>query len=618
MCGITGSVNYKITDENLAVLKHRGPDYQELQIRELGKNTIYLAHTRLSILDLSAAGNQPMFTQCGKYAIVFNGEIYNHLDLRKKIAFNSFKSHSDTETILYYIKEFGIKAVKDFNGIFALCFYDFEAAKLYIVRDRFGVKPVYYHIGDQAIIFASELKLLLKVGVEKSINESALDMLLSLRYNTAPETIFKEIFKLKASHCLEYNINDHSATFYNYCKQPYLQNKHIKLDEAIEEYQFLLNQAVKRQLLSDVPVGLFLSGGLDSALLGMIMSQSSTSPIQSYTVGFEGKGNYNELSDARISAELINSVHHEEMISQEEYFSYFKRSFFHTEEPIAEATIPALYHVSKMSSFNNKVVISGQGADEPLAGYHRYKGEQLISKYGGLLKVVPYEILRLLFKNNESYQKGVYSAQYDDEIQRFVAIYTIFSDEMKKGLFKSGKMVRDKELYHYFEDFINADHNQTDSLNKLLYLDTRTMLPDNLLLFNDKITMAHSIENRVPFLDNDLVDFLETLPSRFKLNGNVHKYLEKKAAVKWLPDAIINRKKRGFETPIDEWFKKPVLYDEMISLITETDSFTSVYFNKNYIIEMLELHKSNRRNYKKQLFTIYSLELWYREFYKKF
>ena len=144
------------------------------------------------------------------------------------------------------------------------------------------------------------------------------------------------------------------------------------------------------------------------------------------------------------------------------------------------------------------------------------------------------------------------------------------------------------------------------------------MLPDNLLLFNDKITMAHSIENRVPFLDNDLVDFLETLPSRFKLNGNVHKYLEKKAAVKWLPDAIINRKKRGFETPIDEWFKKPVLYDEMISLITETDSFTSVYFNKNYIIEMLELHKSNRRNYKKQLFTIYSLELWYREFYKKF
>lgn len=617
MCGIAGAVNVALSESVLNLIRHRGPNHQALIERKIGTNQVFLGHTRLSILDLSSSGNQPMFSDCGNFAIVFNGEIYNHIELRNKLSHVHFKGHSDTETILYYIREFGIDRVDDFNGIFAFAFLDLVEKKIYLVRDHFGVKPMYYHLAEGKLIFSSELKILLKAGVKKEINLAALDNLLTLRYNPSPQTLFTGIQKLSAASYLEFDIITHRCENKRYWKSAYQVKNNISEKDAIAEYAVLFENAIKRQLLSDVPVGLFLSGGLDSALVGKIMSQHTNYKIKTFTVGFSGQGNYNELEDASITAEFIGSEHHAEYIDQQQYLHYFRESFYHTEEPIAEPTIPALYHVSKMAAKEVKVVLSGQGADEPMAGYKRYRGEQIISNYSKILQFIPHNLVEPFFKSNESIQRGMYSVRFKDELERLLAIYTIFNPELKKKIYKKEMLEEmNKSVKPFFEKHFNEVKGKSDSLNRMLYLDTRTMLPDNLLLFNDKITMAHSIENRVPFLDKDLVAFVESLPSHYKLKGKVGKYLEKQAAHKWLPKEIIHRKKRGFETPVEAWFRQD-LYPELITLFSESGSLSRQYFNLEKIIEMVDCHKQGRRNFSKQLFILYSLELWYRNFYQR-
>ena len=506
----------------------------------------------------------------------------------------------------------------DFNGIFAFAFLDIPRGKLYLARDHFGVKPLYYHISDNKLIFASELKVLLRSGVKKSINLAALDSLLTLRYNPSPQTIFENIHKLNPASYLSYDIVKHEWKKTEYRKPKYNINTTISETEAAEEWNRLFEAAIKKQLLSDVPVGLFLSGGLDSALVGKIMSKYVNYPINTFTVGFKGEGNYNELEDAKITADLIGSDHSAEFISQDQYLDYFRQSFFHTEEPIAEPTIPALFHVAKMASRKVKVVLSGQGADEPMAGYKRYYGEHLISKYAPLLRIIPYNLARQFLKSNESFQRGIYSLQFKNELERFLAIYQIFTPDLKNSIYNREVIPQvDTQTYQLFEKFYKEVEGKSDSLNQLLYLDTRVMLPDNLLLFNDKMTMAHSIENRVPFLDKDLVSFVESLPVKYKLHGKTRKYLEKQAAKKWLPEEVIHRKKRGFETPIVDWFRNE-LFDELTTLFNDPDSMASQYFNRESLMRLLQQHKEGKRNLGKQIFILYSLELWYKNFFLRF
>lgn len=617
MCGIAGAINQEIDEATLELIHHRGPDFQSLARTEVRNSRVTLGHTRLSILDLSPTGNQPMYSDCGNYAIVFNGEVYNHLELRKKLPGIGFRGTSDTETLLYYIREYGIDRVDDFNGIFALGFLDTKSGKLYLVRDHFGCKPLYYHKQADHLIFSSELKVLLRAGAPKAIDLAALDKLLTLRYNPAPDTIFKDVRKLGAGTYLTYDLATHQSHETSYRQQAYRQNTTIGEGEAIEEYQRLFENAVKRQLLSDVPVGLFLSGGLDSAMIGKVMSDSLDYPLNTFTVGFRGDGNFNELPDAQATADFLGSNHHAEFIDKEQYLGYFRRSFFHTEEPIAEPTIPALYHVAKMAAGSVKVVMSGQGADEPMAGYKRYYGEVLLAKYAPLLKWIPYGLSKRLFTSNETIQRGLYSLQFSDELERFLSIYQIFSEAQKGSLYRPGLRAQvGTEIRPHFEQFYDEVKGKSSSLNHLLYLDTRTMLPDNLLLFNDKITMAHSIENRVPFLDKELMAFVESLPAHYKINGKVRKYLPKKAAAKWLPDEMINRKKRGFETPVVDWFKNE-LYDELYGLFTRKDGLAGQYFQSAYLVQLLNDHRAGKRNYAKQLFILYSLELWYDNFYRE-
>ncbi|NEU09993.1 asparagine synthase (glutamine-hydrolyzing) [Flavihumibacter sp. R14] len=617
MCGVAGAVNCVLTPKDLCSISHRGPDNQELIELDVESNKIFFGHTRLAILDLSPAGNQPMFSECKNYCIVFNGEIYNHLELRRKLNGIEFSGHSDTETILYYLREFGIESVKDFIGIFAFAFLDKRKHQLFLVRDHFGVKPLYYYKKNNQLLFASELKIILNnEAFAKELDLTALNSFLTFRYNPAPQTLIKGIKKLEPAHYLKYCLKDGETEIVPYwVSSPVI--KRISDADAIEQYKFLLVKAVKRQLLSDVPVGLLLSGGIDSAVLGHLMSEISDKPIKTFTIGFHGNGDYNELADARETSSLIKSEHYEVLVEKREYLDFFYKSFYHTEEPIAEPTIPALFYVSQLASKHVKVVLSGQGADEPMAGYKRYVGEQILSKYKWFLPFMPVNMVSRLLPANGTLARGLYASRFNENLDRFIGIYTLFTPELKRRLYKDDyfSAYQQDQRFLFEKNFARTEF-LTDSLSKLLYLDTRTMLPDNLLLFNDKLTMANSLENRVPYLDLDLVNFLETLPIDLKIRGKVGKYLHRKAAQDWLPLSIINRKKRGFSTPIDEWLKSD-LSKLLIDLVESQDSLSRQYLNIDFIKTMVSYHRNKKCDYERQLFIILSLELWYKHFFNQ-
>lgn len=624
MCGICGIINpnhgevisLDVAQRMVRSLIHRGPDEEGFYLNREGN--VFLGHRRLSIIDL-AGGKQPMANHDETLWIVFNGEIYNFRELRRELERRGcrFATRSDTEVILQVYEEYGEAGFERLNGIFAFAIYNLRTRELILARDHFGVKPLYYMAAGQRLIFGSEIKAILEhPAVSPMLDYEAFDTFLTLRYNPSPQTLIKGIEKLYPGYCLKYSANG-EVTLRSYWNYRPRTNTRITEPEAIEEYQRLLEQAVQRQMVSDVPVGLLLSGGVDSATIGHLMQQCTGEPIKTFTIGFSGEGSYNELEDARASARHIGSDHHELTLSKNDYLKFFIDSFYYTEEPIAESTIPALYYVSHLAAQHLKVVLSGQGADEPLAGYHRYLGERYLNRYSFLLNSLPARAIAYLLPRNERIKRAVYASRYPDELNRFLAIYTIFTEQQKNGLLNS--FVRqaakhdDRQILERFAPDITG---LEDSLSRLMFIDTRLSLSDNLLLFGDKMTMANSLECRVPFLDLDLVRFLESLPSSFKLRGTTRKYIHKKSVAKWLPDEIIYRTKRGFETPVDEWLQSDFSRNAKM-LFNRKDSACRLYFNLHYVNEMLDLHYSRRENYLRHIFALLSFELWHKVFLEK-
>ncbi len=623
MCGIagvidnSGSLNEILLEKMSDVIKHRGPDDKGVFFDS--ENGIGLVHRRLSLIDL-ISGHQPMKSADDNCIIVFNGEIYNYKELRKDLLESGlkFNTNSDTETILNLYEKYGVKGFEKLNGMFAFCIYDKAEKKIILARDAFGVKPLYYSFTSNGITFASEIKAILQnKNYKVELDYTAFNSFLTYRYNPSPQTLFKNIFKLKPGEYLQYNFSGEYKLDYFSSATPQINYKIVE-DEATEEYSRLLDESVKRQLISDVPVGLFLSGGVDSAVIGYFMKKDSKEKFDSFTIGFEGEGSYNEINDANISSDFINSLNRSKFLSKEEYLNFFQKSFYHLEEPVAEATVPALYYLAQLASKYVKVVLAGQGADEPLAGYRRYYGESKISKYQSLLNMLPVELLSQILPRNERLKRASYASKFTNEIERFLAIYTIFTPEQKNHLLNEdvkSKMTNDdiellKPLYSKAEKL-------DDSLSKILYIDTRMKLSDDLLMFGDKITMANSLEMRVPYLDKELVAFLETLPSNFKLRGNKHKYIHKKAAEKWLPSEIINRKKRGFETPMDEWLQGSFA-DDAKKLFNDKNSASRNFFDLDYLNNMIDAHKTGKKNYLRHIFALLSFEMWYKTFFENY
>lgn len=624
MCGIVGV--YNCTSKNLidhAVLKdmcdmitHRGPDDGAIFIDQ--EYHIGLGHRRLSIIDLST-GSQPMSNSKENIWIVFNGEIYNYPELKSELTEKGykFKTTSDTEVIIYLYQEYGEDALCRLNGIFAFAIFDKTKNCLLIARDYFGVKPLYYAFHNGDLIWGSEMKVIINCEFfKREISFDALNSFLTFRYNPSPQTLFKNIQKLYPGHFLKINA-DGKSEIKSFSKYSPNTNHTISEADAIIQYQYLLEKAIKRQMLSDVPVGLLLSGGVDSAVIGYLMKSFSKEKVKTFTIGFQGRGDFNELDDARETARYIDSAHFEITITQKEYLDFFYKSFFYIEEPIAEMTIPALYYVSKLASEHVKVVLAGQGADEPLAGYKRYFGEQQINRYSILLNLLPLHAIANLFPRNERFKRAAFSSQFINEIERFLAIYTIFTPIEKNKLLNPDikHLIKNVDL-----ELIRRLYDETqelkDSLSKMLYIDTRMSLSDNLLLFGDKMSMANSLEMRVPFLDIELIQFIESLPSSMKLRGRTHKYIHKKAVKKWLPDEIIYRKKRGFDTPMDMWLQHDFA-NEARDLFNDSSSAARKYFNIKFINEMLDSHQNRKENFQRKIFTLLSFEIWHKTFFEK-
>jgi len=607
MCGILGSVNKAFEKDTLELINHRGPDDNDIVQLQVNNNDVHFGHVRLAIQDLSAAGHQPMYSVDKKFIIIFNGEIYNHLDLRKKLNDINFNGHSDTETIVNYIEKYGIKSVKDFNGIFAFSLLDIEKQKVYIVRDRFGVKPLYYYHKDKEFIFSSEMKPILKMVSNFQLDMNAVNEYLVLRYNPSPKTMVKDIIKAYPGEILEYDIKEHTLNKVTNINETLIPN--IKIDNNKSEAYWIdavsekLEAAVERQMIGDVEVGSFLSGGIDSALITAIASKYTNTKIKTFCIGFNGSDEFNEANDAKRSAEILGTEHYDVIADSSDYMRNLAESTYINEEPNGTENTFAQYEVSKLGAKHTKVILAGQGADEIFMGYGKYSAELKRDKYLLLIKLA--KQFKFLFSAPKYHkmQRALYSLTEEHALSRFEKIYTVYREDEKKKLLEN-EFTNHQTGLHYFYNLIP---DELSALDKMSILDTYTSLSDELLMYGDKMTMATSIEMRVPFLDNDLVALAQKIPNQYKIKNGIHKYILKEVAKKYLPDEIINRPKKGFDMPSLEWFQGE-LNDDIMQLLCSNNSLVTNYINKNEIENIILRYKHKKEFDVRKIYLLMNIE----------
>lgn len=608
MCGILGSVNLLFDKATLNLIKHRGPDDFGINSFSVNNHQVQFGQRRLAIIDLSPAGHQPMLSSCENFALIFNGEIYNHLDLRKILPGNiTYNGHSDTETILQYLIHFGPKAIVDFNGIFALAFLDLKKAKLTLARDPFGVKPLYYFEDAKRLIFSSEIRPIKSILNTNELNEVALASLLRLRYNSAPDTLYSKINKLPPGHIHTVEMDSEnllSNTLSYVPSLPSVSTSNRK--ELITAYGKTLEASVKRQLLADVAVGVLLSGGIDSAVIAALAKKHYKGKIKAFTIGFEGDFEEDEIADARETAKILGLEHYVKKISFSDFLGLIKECSRIVEEPLATTSMIPMYYLAELAAEKVKVVLTGQGADEPLGGYSRYKSEVIRDKIPSSIRGLIKPMVKLSGSKNEQILRGAQSIGISNEIERFLSVYEIFSQEEIQQLISIEDTSSANAVLN-FHTLLDCD-SRKHAADKMMAIDTRMNLADDLLNYTDKITMNFSLECRVPMLDIEFVHFMETLPTGLKLNTKEGKIIHKEFAKTILPDEIIYRKKKGFQSPTNKWFREEMSTVKEI-LLDETSKFSEI-FNQKYITEILDQH-SNGYNREKQIFLLLSIYYWF-------
>jgi asparagine synthase (glutamine-hydrolysing) len=622
MCGICGMfdrsgspANRDLLGRMIDVLRHRGPDGSG----ELVDREVALGHLRLSIIDVEG-GSQPIDNEDGRLQVIFNGEIYNFIELRKELEAlgHRFKTRSDTEVILHAYEQWGRDCVKRFNGMFAFALWDSAARELFIARDHLGIKPLYYTDLGGRVLFASEVKALLQdPACPREVDVDALGELFTFRYVPSPKTLFKGVYKLPPGHRMTISARgiDIERFWTSVPGEPSARSE----EDLVEEYRDLLEDAVRLQLRSDVPLGLFLSSGVDSGVLLAIMSRHSPEPVRAFTIGFEGGEQSNEVDDARELAGMFGARHEFMMVRPEDYEAYYERYLWDLEEPVGNETAAAFYFVSHITSKQVKVALTGQGADEPWAGYDRYLGAKFSGYYSRIPAGVTDGVASLVTRvpgRFERLKRSAVALGEPDVLTRFAKMYSFFSADMKRQLFGPGLKSRlavdeygSKEALRRLQ----SDVDGLDPLTQMLYIDTRASLPDDLLMVGDKMSMANSLEARVPFLDYRLIEFIECLPPSLKLNKLTGKYLHKRALEKWLPKEVVWRKKKGFANPVEHWFRnrmRPFVEDCLLS----KDSGIAEYFDQGYISRMLERDREGKDQFRRHLYLLVSLELWHRRF----
>lgn len=618
MCGIAGIVHRDASpvdpgqiDKMLDTIRHRGPDDRGTFF----DGAIALGHQRLSIIDIEG-GHQPMAFADGQFQIIYNGELYNFQELRAALLKLGvqFRTRSDTEVILAAYATWGVSCFKKFNGIFAFALWDRRSRRLLLVRDGAGVKPLYYYIDDRKLVFASEIKALLVVpGIPRTLDTEALDAYLDFRYVPSPSTLLKGICKLPPFQVLVIDESGISQECYSDPQAP----QQPWSDEGLlrEEILSRLEDSVERQMVSDVDVGLLLSGGVDSSALLSLMGRHTRRPVETFTVGFQGDHAENETEEARRVAEHFGANHHEILMDAVDYRDTLPTVVRQLEEPLCTPSIIPFFFLTRLAGDHVKVVLSGQGADEAFAGYTRYIGEKLGGPYRSIPSPVRHFLMKLVNRlpiQGETLRRGTRALGNEQIGRRFAESYAVYSEEERQALYGKDSGITAGD-HSRLIDAVRKPVSDLRALDQMLFVDLRLWLPDDLLLYTDKLSMAHSLEVRVPFLDRDFLAFVESVPATWKLRGLRTKYILKEAVRPLLPPGVIDRKKKGLPTPMGRWLKGE-LTSYARDVLLASDSVIVELFDRSIVEGLISDHVRGFRNRERQIFTLLALEIWHRTF----
>jgi asparagine synthase (glutamine-hydrolysing) len=619
MCGITGWINHDsgkpidraILEKMTDIISHRGPDAGGYFVAP----GVGLGHRRLSIID-RAGGQQPMANEDGSVQVVFNGEIYNFQTVRAELISRGhrFITNSDTEVIVHGYEEFGPACLQYFQGMFAFAVWDQRKRQLFLARDRMGKKPLYYTKTRDAFLFGSEVKSLLEVpGVERAVNWGGLDPYLSLRYVPGPETLFKNIFKLMPGHFLL--LKEGEAKIQSYWDIEFREEKEWG-EDPLEKFESLLKDSTQMRLMSEVPLGVFLSGGLDSsAIVAMMreMNPEGAHNIQTFSIGYEeGDADSNELAYARTVARHLGTDHHEFKLKAEAFQDFIPKMVWHLDEPMADPSSVPLFFISKYAKKDVTVVLSGEGADEILAGYGLYQKMGLIDSIQKRLPMPLLSALSTVLSSSRSARWKKYGEWIGRPLEeRYWGVSRVFTEAAKRDLLSERAKAGGQSVAALFKEYYRKTAG-LDPINRMLYIDTKVWLPDQILLKADKMTMANSQELRVPFLDHKLVEFAATLPVRLKLSKGIGKVLLRKAMENRLPETILKRPKKGFPIPA-AWFQKEVI-PAAEQLLTEPGSLVGEVMRKERVARLLKEELEHPYSHHKEIWTLLVLEYWNRIF----
>jgi len=638
MCGIVG---FNWEDKSLVrrmaeAIIHRGPD----DVAYFTDSGLSLGMRRLSIIDLKK-GIYPLTNEDRDIFLIFNGEIYNFPKLKEMLEQKGhfFRTHTDGEVMVHLYEEYKEDFVKYLNGMFAVCIYDSKKKELILARDRVGIKPLYYYYNKGNLVFASEIKSILELNsIKREVNISALNQYFALRHNLFEDTLFQGIKRLLPAHLIKFNLKDKSMNIQKYWDI----NLGAQGNESLAVYEKkifeLLKDSVKKQLVSDVPLGVYLSGGIDSSAIVLMMSlirkeENSNAPIRTYSVGFANGEKVNETKYARQVSELFGTEHKEFLIKPD-VVKLLPRIAWHCDEPLGDSALIPVYLLSEDAKKTSTVVLTGDGGDELFAGYDHYrflKATESASRVAGfnnwapfLNKKIPLKMWDKFYKHSSNLGKSAYKRGEnviknikDNKAKAYYELMGMFNDDERKELLKNNYYEKINYETINNEFFADKQTSAQDYLKRAQLFDFKKMLAESFLMKTDRMTMAHSIEARVPLLDHRMVELAFSIPSKYKLKGfSETKYVFRRALRHHLPKNIVERKKQTFHVPVENWLDKD-LKGTVADLLNTTKLFKQGILDHNYVKKIMENYNSGKLFYARQLWTLLMFELWHRTFIEK-
>lgn len=604
MCGFVGFAD-RIADKDLVLTEmmnqiiHRGPDSAGQYIDD----DVALGFRRLSIIDLEG-GSQPLFNEDGSIVVIFNGEIYNYQGLRNELIEmgHEFKTHSDTEVLVHSYEAFGPDMLKRLRGMFSFIIWDQNTRTLFGARDFFGIKPLYYGQMGNSFMFGSEIKSFLKhPNFKKEMNEEALEHYLTFQYSPTAETFFKGIYKLPPAHYFTYKNGEMLIERF---WEPEFEAEEKSLEAYVALIDAQFKESVETHKISDVEVGCFLSSGVDSSYVASCFHGDKT-----FTVGFD-YAKYNEIDYAKSLSEYIHIENFSKLISTEEYWDVLPKVQYHMDEPLADPAAVALYFVSQEASKHVKVVLSGEGADELFGGYNIYKEPMDLAAYMHLPLAIRKALAFVAAKLPDVKGKSFLIRASKSIEERFIGNAFMFTEiERKKLLKRPTNAVSPQELTHPF--YSKVKHQ--DDVTKMQFLDIHMWMAGDILLKADKMSMAHSLELRVPFLDKEVMKLAGKIPTKFRVNKENTKYAMRKAALKNIPEAVADKKKLGFPVPTRVWLREEKYYNVVKAAFLSEPA--KKYFDQDALVKLLDIHFSGKKDNARKIWTVYMFLVWYDQFF---